>query len=184
MAIGSCHVVRLASFDWDVPHHPKPVMHRHNEGKLATDHVDVGFSYGWGSFNNVSSLISGVSIFCIGAGLSWYHGIMGLIHPSEITSLYWVRIHHRHVLHGLLSPRMTTSELTADIVCSECFRFRYVTNVNHCIRPKALIVPRSKSMRSRPDNGFKRTAEVFTTTNCSATLCRKILRELQCQQSI
>ena len=114
-------------------------MHRHNDRKLATDHVDVGFSYGWGSFNNVSSLISGVSIFCIGAGLSWYHGIMGLIHPSEITSLYWVRIHHRHVLHGLLSPRTTTSELTADIVCSECFRFRYVTNVNHCIRPNALM---------------------------------------------
>ena len=60
---------------------------------------------------------------------------------------------HRHQLHGLLSPRTATLELTADIVCSECFRFRYVTNVNHCIVPKALIVPMSKSMRSRPDNG-------------------------------
>ena len=44
-------------------------------------------------------------------------------------------------------------ELTAYIVCSECFRFRYVTNVNHCIVPKALIVPKSKSMRSRPEYG-------------------------------
>ena len=56
---------------------------------------------------------------------------------------------HRPLLHGLLS----TLELTADIVCIHCFRFRYVTNVNHCIVPKVLIVPRSKSMRSRPDNG-------------------------------
>ena len=47
--------------------------------------------YGWASFRNVSSLISGVSIFCVGAGLSVYHGIMGLINPSEVTSLYWVR---------------------------------------------------------------------------------------------
>ena len=78
---------------------------------------------------------------------------------------------HRHQLHGLLSPRTATLELTADIGCSECFRFRYVTNV------KALIVPRSKSMRSHPDNGVKRTTEAFTAT----TLCRKILRELQCQ---
>ena len=47
-------------------------------------------NYGWASFKNVSSLISGVSIFCMGAGLSWYHGIMGLIHPDHVTSLYWV----------------------------------------------------------------------------------------------
>ena len=60
---------------------------------------------------------------------------------------------HRPLLRGLLSPRTVTLELTADIVCIHCFRYRYVTNVNHCIVPKALIVPRSKSMRSRPDNG-------------------------------
>ena len=60
---------------------------------------------------------------------------------------------HRHQLHGLLSPRTATLELTTDIVCNECFRFRYVTSVKYCIVPKALIVPRSKSMRSRPDNG-------------------------------
>ena len=60
---------------------------------------------------------------------------------------------HRHLLHGLLSPRTATLDLTANIGCSECFRFRYVTNVNHCIVPKALIVPKSKSMRSRLDNG-------------------------------
>ena len=106
-------------------------------------------------------------------------------HFGRKDNIYMITIclTHRHRLHGLLSPRMTL-ELMADIVCSECFRFRYVTNVNHCIVPNALIVQRSKSMRSCPDNGFKREAEAFTTTNCGATLCRKILRELQCQQSI
>ena len=61
--------------------------------------------------------------------------------------------YHRRPLHGLLFRRTATLDLTENIGCSECFRFRYVTNVNHCIVPKALIVPRSKSMRSRPDNG-------------------------------
>ena len=60
---------------------------------------------------------------------------------------------HRPLLHGLLSPRTATLELKADIVCIHCFRFRYVTNVNHCIVPKVFIVPRSTSMRSRLDNG-------------------------------
>lgn len=37
----------------------------------------------------VSSLISGVGIFCVGAGLSIYHGINGLINPSSIEPFYW-----------------------------------------------------------------------------------------------
>lgn len=37
----------------------------------------------------VASLISGVGIFCVGAGLSVYHGISGLVHPNEIDSLFW-----------------------------------------------------------------------------------------------
>jgi len=49
-------------------------------------------SYGWASFPNVSSLISGVGIFCVGAGLSYYHGILGLIHGVEVESLGWVSI--------------------------------------------------------------------------------------------
>jgi len=49
------------------------------------------YSYGWGTFRNVSSLISGVGIFCVGAGLSFYHGITGLIHPVvHGESLFWV----------------------------------------------------------------------------------------------
>lgn len=38
----------------------------------------------------IASLISGVGIFMMGAGLSWYHGIMGLLHPEPIESLLWV----------------------------------------------------------------------------------------------
>lgn len=38
---------------------------------------------------NVSSLISGVGIFCVGTGLSFYHGIHGLVHPEPVDSFYW-----------------------------------------------------------------------------------------------
>ena len=41
----------------------------------------------------IASLISGVGIFMMGAGLSWYHGIMGLLHPQQIESLLWVGGH-------------------------------------------------------------------------------------------
>lgn len=37
----------------------------------------------------VSSLISGVGIFFFGAGLAWYHGIMGVLYPEAVHSLYW-----------------------------------------------------------------------------------------------
>lgn len=40
----------------------------------------------------IASLISGVGIFMMGAGLSWYHGIMGLLHPEPIQSLLWVSV--------------------------------------------------------------------------------------------
>lgn len=41
---------------------------------------------------HVASLISGVGIFCVGAGLSFYHGIAGLIYQEHIESLYWVSL--------------------------------------------------------------------------------------------
>lgn len=37
----------------------------------------------------VSSLISGVGIFCVGTGLSVYHGIHGLLFPNTVESFYW-----------------------------------------------------------------------------------------------
>lgn len=38
----------------------------------------------------VASLISGVGIFCVGTGLSLYHGITGLINPQPIEDFFWV----------------------------------------------------------------------------------------------
>jgi len=37
----------------------------------------------------VSSLISGVGIFCVGTGLSVYHGIHGLLFPAPLDSFFW-----------------------------------------------------------------------------------------------
>lgn len=48
------------------------------------------FRYGFSNMRYIASLISGVGIFMMGAGLSWYHGIMGLLHPEPIESLLWV----------------------------------------------------------------------------------------------
>ncbi|KAF2367247.1 Cation efflux protein [Trinorchestia longiramus] len=45
--------------------------------------------YGYSNMPYVSSLISGAMIFCLGAGVSVYHGISGLISPPEVMPLYW-----------------------------------------------------------------------------------------------
>jgi len=39
----------------------------------------------------ISSLISGVGIFCFGTGLAWYHGVLVLLHPQEMQSAFWVK---------------------------------------------------------------------------------------------
>lgn len=45
--------------------------------------------YGFNNMRYIASLISGVGIFMLGTGLSWYHGIMSLMHPEPIESLLW-----------------------------------------------------------------------------------------------
>lgn len=45
--------------------------------------------YGYTNMKYVSSLISGVGIFCVGTGLSVYHGIVGLMTPSPLDSILW-----------------------------------------------------------------------------------------------
>lgn len=46
--------------------------------------------YGYHSARYIASLISGVGIFCIGSGLSFYHGIQGLFDPTlQTESLFW-----------------------------------------------------------------------------------------------
>ncbi|XP_070554265.1 proton-coupled zinc antiporter SLC30A9, mitochondrial-like isoform X2 [Ptychodera flava] len=56
----------------------------HSIRKPSPDHP-----YGYSNMLYVSSLISGVGIFCLGAGLSFYHGITGLLDPHPIGSLFW-----------------------------------------------------------------------------------------------
>uniref|UniRef100_A0AAY4CLB1 Cation efflux protein transmembrane domain-containing protein n=1 Tax=Denticeps clupeoides TaxID=299321 RepID=A0AAY4CLB1_9TELE len=50
---------------------------------------DAIHPYGFSNMRYIASLISGVGIFMMGAGLSWYHGIMGLLHPQPMESLLW-----------------------------------------------------------------------------------------------
>ncbi|KAK3565131.1 hypothetical protein QTP86_033976 [Hemibagrus guttatus] len=50
---------------------------------------DPDHPYGFSNMRYIASLISGVGIFMMGAGLSWYHGIIGLMHPHPIESLLW-----------------------------------------------------------------------------------------------
>ncbi len=40
----------------------------------------------------ITSLISGVGIFCFGTGLSWYHGILCYYDPQPIESLSWALV--------------------------------------------------------------------------------------------
>ena len=59
-------------------------------------------------------------------------------------------LYHRHLLYNIWTAISTPGNVrsypssaypTFCIVCIHCFRFHYVTNVNYCIVPKALIVP-------------------------------------------
>ena len=43
--------------------------------------------YGFSRARYVYSLISGVGIFFLGAGVTMYHGVMGLIHPPVLEFL-------------------------------------------------------------------------------------------------
>lgn len=55
----------------------------------STQTADSDHPYGYANMKYVSSLISGVGIFCVGAGLSFYHGFMGLLHPEPIQDFTW-----------------------------------------------------------------------------------------------
>jgi len=52
----------------------------------------------------VASLVSGVGIFCVGAGVSVYHGVTGLFNPDPIGSFYWAFL----VLAGSLVSESAT----------------------------------------------------------------------------
>lgn len=55
----------------------------------SVQRADSDHPYGYTNMKYVASLISGVGIFCVGTGLSVYHGITGLIHPTPLEELYW-----------------------------------------------------------------------------------------------
>ncbi|BFZ15229.1 hypothetical protein BsWGS_18268 [Bradybaena similaris] len=56
----------------------------HSFKKPDTDHP-----YGYRNLRNISSLISGVGIFFFGTGLSYYHSLIGFLHPSDLGNLHW-----------------------------------------------------------------------------------------------
>lgn len=55
----------------------------------STQIADIDHPYGYSNMMYVSSLISGVAIFCMGAGLSIYHGVDGLLHPKPVEDYFW-----------------------------------------------------------------------------------------------
>lgn len=50
----------------------------------STKNPNKDHPYGYSNMQYVTALISGVGIFCIGSGLSAYHGIMGLANPGQL----------------------------------------------------------------------------------------------------
>lgn len=88
---------------------------------------DARHPYGYTGFRYVASLISGVGVFCIGAGLSSYHGIMGLIHPQPVESLFWALA----ILGGSLVSEgatlvMAVSEIRHKAKLTGCSFWNYV----------------------------------------------------------
>ncbi|XP_073845635.1 solute carrier family 30 member 9 [Musca autumnalis] len=55
----------------------------------STQMADSDHPYGYANMKYVSSLISGVGIFCVGTGLSFYHGITGLMNPEPMEDFFW-----------------------------------------------------------------------------------------------
>ncbi|XP_072941776.1 proton-coupled zinc antiporter SLC30A9, mitochondrial [Epargyreus clarus] len=51
--------------------------------------ADPDHPYGYTNMRYVSSLISGVGIFCVGSGLSFYHGVTGILDPAPLHDFYW-----------------------------------------------------------------------------------------------
>lgn len=56
-------------------------------GKLkSSKKADDEHPYGYSSLQNVTALISGCAVFCLGSGLSYYHGITMFLHPAPVTN--------------------------------------------------------------------------------------------------
>ncbi|KAI6201727.1 Zinc transporter 9 domain protein [Aphelenchoides besseyi] len=55
--------------------------------RYSTRNPDPNYPYGYGNMRYVTSLISGCGILSFGCGLSMYHGISGLLHPTELEPM-------------------------------------------------------------------------------------------------
>jgi zinc transporter 9 len=55
--------------------------------RYSSRNPDPNFPYGYGNMRYVTSLISGCGILSFGCGLSMYHGISGLLHPTPLEPL-------------------------------------------------------------------------------------------------
>jgi len=55
--------------------------------KYSAKNADLNFPYGYGNARYVTSLISGCGILSFGCGLSIYHGVTGLLHPTDLEPL-------------------------------------------------------------------------------------------------
>ncbi|CAL8082363.1 unnamed protein product [Orchesella dallaii] len=78
----------------------------------STQDANLEHPYGYANMRHVASLISGVGIFCVGAGLSVYHGITGLMSMEPVESLHWAMF----VLTGSLVSEGATLYLACNSV--------------------------------------------------------------------
>ena len=71
----------------------------------------VEHPYGHQNMKYVTSLVSGVGIFCLGAGVSIWHGVSCLYAPHVFDQheIFWARIHEplRPVAYGPIKMRTT-----------------------------------------------------------------------------
>ncbi|KAK6630276.1 hypothetical protein RUM44_004943 [Polyplax serrata] len=78
----------------------------------SVQRADSDHPYGYTNMRYVASLISGVGIFCVGSGLSFYHGFVGLTNPSDLPSFYWAYF----VLAGSLASEGATLLVAFDSI--------------------------------------------------------------------
>ncbi|KJH52881.1 cation diffusion facilitator family transporter [Dictyocaulus viviparus] len=57
--------------------------------RFSAKNPDNLFPYGYGNMRYVTSLISGCGIMAFGCGLSIYHGVSGLLNPTELEPLHY-----------------------------------------------------------------------------------------------
>lgn len=102
----------------------------------STQSANMDHPYGYANMRHVASLISGVGIFCVGAGLSFYHGFHGLVGMQPIESLSWALC----ILAGSLVSEGATLYLACNSVRKRAkevgITFREFSKQNHLNKSK------------------------------------------------